>query len=326
MYKHSAALLALILLQTEALRAKEIGLPPPGPVLSLDIPDDWTLESSDIGLEAASPEKNSYLFMKILKRPGDDPNQWVRAVKERLLAHGITFGTPGAGPAKEAKAEPGSPATHEPSGNRAAKPAAPAQSPVVSVLPALAAPVAPGPVAAAAPEISPPAAPPSATAAPTPPPVAASAPEAPAPAAPATSSEAVAQAAVSPKPPEVPSVPVQEAQAAPPVAAAPAPEDNKPAEAPVLKPIPFFAEAASAAMPPAGVQAPRSANPPRSNQLPRFPRHVLSYNDASFDGKPVDLQLVTAILPNHSILFIIQESGSTDARAITAINSLRPVK
>jgi hypothetical protein len=58
----------------------------------------------------------------------------------------------------------------------------------------------------------------------------------------------------------------------------------------------------------------------------RYPRHVLSYNDAAFEGMPVDVQLVTTILPNGAIFFVIQESSSTDTRAITAINSIRPAR
>jgi hypothetical protein len=120
-------------------------------------------------------------------------------------------------------------------------------------------------------------------------------------------------------------VPVQKAQAvtpgAAPLEAAPAPEDKKPAGIPVSSTVPFFAEGAVATVPPSEIQP----DPLRPTQPARFPRHVLSYNDVSFDGKPVDVQLVTTILPDQAVLFIIQESSGTDTRAITAINSLRPL-
>ncbi|MDR3464020.1 MAG: hypothetical protein P4L76_17065, partial [Beijerinckiaceae bacterium] len=190
MYKHSAALLALVLLQTQALQAKELKLPSSAPVLALDLPSDWTLlSSSDVGLEAISPEKNSYLFMKILKRPVDDPNKWVRAVRDKLRAHGFAFGKVKIGPGQEVKAEMASPAPAEPALDSASK--SPAQTQTAAAAapvsqPTPETPVAPAPVAAV-PEASPstPPAAPEAPAAVTPPLPVIAAPEAPAAAPPA---------------------------------------------------------------------------------------------------------------------------------------------
>jgi hypothetical protein len=91
-------------------------------------------------------------------------------------------------------------------------------------------------------------------------------------------------------------------------------------------PVPFFAERTVAIESHTGAQSPQAVNPFVQNPLPRFPRHVLSYNDASVDGKPVDVQLVTFVLPDRSVLFVMQESSGDDTRAITAINSVRPAK
>jgi hypothetical protein len=347
MRKQALAAATFLLVSGMPLSARDVTVPEKAPRLALRVPDDWTLNETKLGVEAVSPQRDSYVFAKIMRRPPDDPNAWVAAVMETLRARGVAFKNvaptaKGAEPAKpglakEAEARPARPDRAEPDKS----PSAPAAE---AMAPSAVAPMAKAPdVSAAAPDLAKPAAP------------AAPVPEAKAPGiktaeAPTADQPKPTAAAPAPKAPDISAAAPDLAKPAAPAALVPEAKapDTKTAEAPTAdqpKPTaaasalsrkapdvsaaaPDLAKPAPAAPPPVPIKQiiPTFAlNTPVLTVLP-FPRHVLSYKDTTLEGHRVDVQLVTYRLPDGSILFIAQESRPDDTRAIEIATSVRSLK
>ncbi|WP_210253059.1 hypothetical protein, partial [Beijerinckia sp. L45] len=126
---------------------------------------------------------------------------------------------------------------------------------------------------------------------------------------------------------------VASAPAAPPPAVASTPPTLPPAVASAQPAPPLAAASAQPAPPPAILSVPSLAllneGPPIAvtpHKGPRFPFHALPYKDTSRDGTPVDVELLTFILPDKSLFFLLQESGQTDPRMTDLINSVKPPK
>ena len=204
--------------------AREVLLPETKPLVSIQFPDDWTVTMVDTGPEAVSPDKKAFVIMKILTRPIDDPNKWVKQALARFEALGVHFDTQ-------------------------------QKSNSVAVNPT-------------------------------------------------TVKEAEAESKKSEtKKGEV--APVASVKAATDAAK---PVEGKPAETKPVPTVPTFA---------------MNANTITALPTPELVRHALTYKGTSMDGVPVDVELVTFTLSNNQSFFMLQESGSTDDRAISIIKSVK---
>lgn len=284
--------------------AKEIRLPEDHPQLVFQVPDDWTITYDGDGLNAASPESNSFIYAKIMKRPKDDPNKWVSDVLAKLETQGVTFKTKATVAAKtEPKGAETKAAEQKPAAE--AKPGEPSK--------AAEPPKAADPVKAA--EHAEPAAKPSEPAKPDQPAK---------PSEPAKTAEAKPAAASADAKPDVPAK-TEPATPAAVAATAPKPDNEPPppvmaAAAPISGLIPAPAAPTVTALGPPIMPLEPEA-PPRPKH---FPRHALPYKDTARNGTPVDVELMTYNLPDKSVFFLMQESGKTDDRIVGIVNSVKP--
>lgn len=90
-------LAALALLGAPA-DAKALMFPKDHPQVTLDVPDDWTVDTTTTGLELQSPEKTSIVVAQIIGKDKAQIEAWTRLAGQRMKAFGIVF----AGTAKSA--------------------------------------------------------------------------------------------------------------------------------------------------------------------------------------------------------------------------------
>ena len=104
-----------------AVCAKEMKLPADHPEVSFEVPDDWTIETTDGGFKMTSPQKNAIVCAKVIEKAKAAAEAYAKQTTEDLKAFGVTFAADAKVPQKTtgAAAKPASPA----------KPAATAETP-----------------------------------------------------------------------------------------------------------------------------------------------------------------------------------------------------
>lgn len=98
-----AGLVGTILLAGPAW-ATQVNVPKANPVVTVNVPDGWTVEYTELGLELRSPEKDSVVVATVLKRAKGTVDVWKQKVLTRLEADGVTIGKGAKAPAAPAPA------------------------------------------------------------------------------------------------------------------------------------------------------------------------------------------------------------------------------
>ena len=355
------ALLLLSLLASSSFVATacatEVTIPKDHPKIKMQVPDDWTVTYSDLGVEIVAPEKNLVIVANLVPRKKAEANAWAITAEKRLEAFGVTFdkapkdNAPKDNAPKDTAPQPALATASPPKPETEAKAAAPVKLPDTAPS-AKPAPSAPPQVATAAK--------PAKTEAPAS--MASAPPPAPSMAGPPTSAPAASVPPTSAPPTSAPSLPMATAPAsAPSVAAA---KDVQPSPAKAAPKIPLdrtaptftFMNPPTKIEPPEEVPAPPAAayfGPP-SLDLPTKPIAPTAMQDnarsgstleeltrppvvkpkipfgeghlpsATFDGKPIDVEIVNFSVSLTQLFVVLQASGPTDDRAVAIMRSVKP--
>lgn len=88
-----ATVLALLLVAAAVgpAEAKVVRFPEANPVVTLDVPDGWTVSTSPIGLQLRSPEKDSLVVANYFKGNKAAAEAWPRQAGRTMEAAGITI-------------------------------------------------------------------------------------------------------------------------------------------------------------------------------------------------------------------------------------------
>ena len=71
--------------------ALDIMFPKDKPKVAFQVPDGWSVTYTAIGVEMASPEKNSFVVANVVKRDRPVVDGWTKRANEALIANGIKF-------------------------------------------------------------------------------------------------------------------------------------------------------------------------------------------------------------------------------------------
>lgn len=71
--------------------AATVGFPKDKPKVTMQVPDDWTVQYTAIGLEIRSPQKDSILVGNLVKRARTTVDAWNKIATETMSADGISF-------------------------------------------------------------------------------------------------------------------------------------------------------------------------------------------------------------------------------------------
>ena len=88
-----AALLLAAAVVAETAAAKTIRMPEDAPVISFDIPDDWTVTPTPLGMDFAPPDKSALIVSGFIKRDRAALTKWQADATQRMKDFGIAFDT-----------------------------------------------------------------------------------------------------------------------------------------------------------------------------------------------------------------------------------------
>jgi hypothetical protein len=73
------------------LHAEQVPFPKENPRVMLEVPKDWTVAYSDVGLELTAPEKTSFVVAGVVKRSRPTVDAWVKQAADKMKAFGLAF-------------------------------------------------------------------------------------------------------------------------------------------------------------------------------------------------------------------------------------------
>ncbi len=85
------ALAGAALMFGSAAEAKTIRMPETAPVVTFDIPDDWTVTSTPLGLDLAPPDKSALIVSGFIKRDRAALTKWQQEATQRAKNFGVIF-------------------------------------------------------------------------------------------------------------------------------------------------------------------------------------------------------------------------------------------
>ena len=86
-----ALLACTSLVFASAVDAKTIRMPEDAPQVSFDVPDDWTVTPTPLGLELAPPDKSALIESGFIKRDRAALTRWQQQATRRMQDFGVAF-------------------------------------------------------------------------------------------------------------------------------------------------------------------------------------------------------------------------------------------
>lgn len=120
-----AALAATLLPVATAAYAKDVRYPAAHPEVALQVPDDWSVAETPLGLELQSPEKDALVVAGVTAGDRKSVDGWSKRALERMSGEGVVFAKAGTKAAKPHVAGPDG----APAGEAAKAPSAPQAPP-----------------------------------------------------------------------------------------------------------------------------------------------------------------------------------------------------
>ena len=87
----AAATLQVATLSISPVRAKSVRYPAAQPEIALDVPDDWTVAETPLGLELQSPSKDALVIAGLTEGDRKSVDGWSRRALERMDGEGVVF-------------------------------------------------------------------------------------------------------------------------------------------------------------------------------------------------------------------------------------------
>ena len=110
MRHHSLVALALLactsLVLTSVTDGKTIRMPENAPQVSFDVPDDWTVTPTPLGVELAPPDKSALVEVGFTKRDRAALTKWQQQATQRMQDFGVAFDPSAKKPAKLSPSAP----------------------------------------------------------------------------------------------------------------------------------------------------------------------------------------------------------------------------